>query len=141
MALALLDGVEAAVDMTIETDGSTAVSYKCMANYLSADFVRDFNERTTFCTTGSWRARTPGMRQMFGRIEGFASKGWAGADPLVLMATNTPKDFIFTVDTGCTLTGQLHSARDHTGMRAQGNSERGIDFESYGAVTSVWVVA
>lgn len=136
MALSLLDGTSAAVDFTIAT-----ISYKCIANYLSLDFVRDMFEYTTFCGTG-WRTRTPGMKQGIGRLDGFAAKGVPTiVDPLALFATTLGSAFVFTVDTGCTLTGTLIVNRDHTGMRAAANSERGIDFETQGAVTSVWVTS
>jgi hypothetical protein len=137
MALSLLDGTSAAVDFTIAT-----ISYKCIANYLSIDFVRDMFEYTTFCTAGGWRTRTPGMKQGIGRLDGFAAKGVTTiVDPLALFSGSAGSAFVFTVDTGCTLTGTLVVTRDHTGMRAAANSERGIDFETQGAVTSVWVTA
>lgn len=136
MALALLDGTMAAFDVTIAT-----LSYKCMAAYVSADIVREFTERTTFCSAGGWRSRTPGMKQLIGRIDGFLGKGTAQSDPSVLFASTSPLAFVITFDTGCTVTGSMHAGRVHLGLRAQANSEEGIDFESDGVVTFVWVVA
>lgn len=136
MALKLLDGTAAAFDITIN-----ALSYKCLAAYVSADIVREFTERTTFCTTGGWRSRTPGMKQLIGRIDGFLTSGMPISDPSLLFANTTGYAFVITFDTGCTVTGTLHVGRMHMGLRAQANSEEGIDFESDGQVTFVWVVA
>lgn len=136
MAMSLLDGTMAAFDITIAT-----LSYKCMAAYVSADIVREFTERTTFCTTGGWRSRLPGMKQLIGRIDGFMMKGDPKSDPSILFASTASLAFVITMDTGCTITGSLHTGRVHLGMRAQANSEEGIDFESDGVVTFVWVVA
>lgn len=138
--LALLDGTAAAVDFSIAYSGTVQTSLKCAFAYISCDVVREFTEKTTFCSSG-WRARNPGMKQLIGHLDGFMSKGTNYSDPLALFASNDPFPFIFTADTSCTLTGSLHAARDHNGMRAAANSERGIDWESSGVVTSAWVVA
>lgn len=136
MALTLLDGTTAAFDITFATK-----SYKCLASYVSADIVREFTERTTFCTTGGWRSRVPGMKQMIGRLDGFMGKGSDISDPSILFATTTPMAFVVTWDTGCTMTGSGHTGRVHLGMRAQANSEFGLDWESDGQVSFAWVVA
>ena len=74
-------------------------------------------------------------------LDGYVSKGTIYSDPLALFADNIAKPFIFTADTGCTLSGSAHASLDAIGLRAAANSERGIDLRSYGPVTSVWVVA
>jgi hypothetical protein len=140
MALALLDGTTAAIDMTIAISGTNQTSLKCAFGYMSADLVREMSEKTTFCSSG-WRSRQPGMKQLVGHLDGFASKGAVYSDPAVMMATTTALAFVFTADTTCTLTGNLHVVRDHMGLRAAANSDRGIDWESDGVVTSAWVVA
>jgi hypothetical protein len=136
----LLDGTNALIDFQLDYPGTSNVSLKCAFAYMSCDIVREFTEKTTFCSDG-WRSRQPGMKQCVGRLDGFASKASVYSDPLALFADNDPKDFLFTADSGCTIGGQLHIARDHIGLRAAANSERGIDWESYGEVTSSWVVA
>lgn len=133
--LALLDGTSAAFGMTIGTN-----EYKCIANYISADIGNELFEQTTFCTSG-WRARIRGLKQMVGRLAGFMFKGVAYADPLLLFASSVYTAFVITFDTGCTLTGNMQPRNMHLGMAAAGNSEWGLDFESYGAVTSAWIVA
>lgn len=142
MALSLLDGTSALIDFSIAYDGggSSQSSMKCAFNYISADISREFTEKTTFCSSG-WRSRQPGMKQVVGHLDGFVSKGTVFSDPLALFATTNAFPFVFTADTGCTLTGSLHAQRDHIGLRAAANSERGLDWESTGAVTSAWVIA
>jgi len=75
MALSLLDGTNAAIDMVI-TIASATNSVKCSFGYMSADVVREFTEKTTFCSSG-WRSRQPGMKQVVGHLDGFVSKGAA----------------------------------------------------------------
>lgn len=141
MALALLDGTTAAIDMTIAVAGGTnQTSLKCAFGYMSADFVREMTEKTTFCSSG-WRSRNPGMKQVVGHLDGFVSTGQSYSDPAAMMSGTTPLAFLFTATTSCTLTGNLHVVRDHMGLRAAANSDRGIDWESDGVVTSAWVVA
>lgn len=140
--LSLLDGTVATIDVSFGygAGGTSTTSMKCAFNRISADIVREFTEKTTFCSSG-WRSRQPGMKQLIGRLDGFASKGTIYSDPLALFADNTARPFVITVDTGCTLSGNMHAARDHIGLNAAANSERGIDFESTGEVVSAWVVA
>lgn len=140
MALELLDGTVAAVDMSIAYSGTAQTSLKCAFNYLSARMQRGFTERTTFCSSG-WVQEQAGMKQLLLHLDGYVSKGAVFSDPLALFADNTAKPFIFTADTGCTLTGSALAASDDMGLRAAANSQRGIDLRSYGVVTSVWVVA
>lgn len=135
MAITILDGSNVNVDIAL---GS--VSYKCVANYWSADIVREFTEATTFCTTG-WRSETPGLKQLIGHMDGFASTGFAGSDPLALFSSQTGVSFALTATTGCAFVGTCHMARDHTGIRAAQNSERAIDFRSKGAVSTAWTVS
>ncbi len=135
MSMALLDGTSAVFSLVIGTQ-----EYKCMANYISADIGNELFEQTTFCTSG-WRSRIRGLKQMVGRLAGFMFKGVAHADPLVLFAGSTYIAFIMTFDTGCILSGNLQPRNQHMGMAAAGNSELGLDFESYGIVGSSWVVA
>jgi hypothetical protein len=140
MALTLLDGTNANIDFAVAVSGSNTTSFKCAFGYMSADMVREMSEKTTFCSEG-WRARQPGMKQLVGHLDGFVSSGAVYSDPTIMMSTTTPLAFVFTADTSCTLTGDLHVVRDHMGLRAASNSDRGIDWESSGPVTSAWVVA
>lgn len=137
MALDLLDGTVAALDFTTGEDDD---SWKCVANYVSADLGNELFDFTTFCSTG-WRKRTRGMKQLIGRIAGFLSKGDPVSNPSTLFAGTGPTPFVMTFDTGCTVTGDLQPRNIHAGMAAAGASELGLDWESYGAVTFAWVTA
>jgi hypothetical protein len=141
MALALLDGTTAAVDFTSKlTTGGSLTSFKCIANRLALIIQRATTDRFTFCS-GGWAQPVAGIRAGFGRLDGFASKGAPISDPLALIAVDDPLDFVFTVDTLCTLSGKLIAVQDGAGVQALGESTRGIDFRTYGAVTSAWVIA
>lgn len=140
MPLTLLDGTTAAVSMKIGSAQPPTVEYNCSMRYLSADIVRDFTEATTFCQSG-WRTRTPGMKQLVGRMDGYASKGDPSSGAGILTASTVPLNFIFTLDTLCTFTGAMHVGREHFGIQAAAQSERGIDWESAGVVTIAWVIA
>lgn len=138
MAISLLDGTVSAFNFTIAA--STSAQWPCVSNYMSCDLVREFFEQTTFCSSG-WRSRTPGLKQLIGRIDGYANKGFAYSDPSVLFATTAGFAFVATFDTGCTFTGTLQAARFHVGLHAGAQSEMGLDFESTGAVTVAWVTS
>lgn len=140
MALALLDGSNAAIDVNFSIPGGSATSFKNIAAVWTARINRDFTEATTFAS-GGWRSRTPGMRQLIGSLAGFASKGWAGADPLVLMSLQAAIAIVLTADTGCTYTFTGHVGSDETTLVAAANSGRIITFESVGVVVTAWVIA
>jgi len=135
MALALLDGTDATIDIQLNS-----VSYKGIMGQWVARMGREFFEQTTFAS-GGWRSRVPGLKQVTGSMAGFNSKGSAASDPLALFANQTPYAGVFTSTTGCTLTGTFHEQSDSVSEIAAGVSGRAIDFESYGAVTSAWVIA
>jgi hypothetical protein len=139
MALELLEGTTAAIDLTVEF-GGTPASLKAAFNYISARMQRGFFDQTTFASDG-WVSETCGMRQCLIHADGYASKGTPFSDPLELFSDNVPRAVVFTADTGCTITGDYLAASDGIGMRAAANSDRGIDLRSRGAVTSAWVVA
>lgn len=135
MAIALLDGTNAAIDVTIAT-----VSIKAMAAAWTARMLRDFFEQTTFAS-GGWRARVPGMKQCLVSVAGFSSKGISMSDPLALFATQAPMASVYTADTSCSITGNFHYGSDEHSYVAAGNSGRVIAGESYGPVTTAWVIA
>jgi hypothetical protein len=135
----IIDGSNAAVDISI-----AAASHKCWASYWSADIVRDFTEKTTFCTSG-WRSRQPGLKQLIGTIDGFLPEGLTAGtstaiSPASYFASTASQAYILTADAGCTFTFQGHAGREHTGIRAALNSEWALNFESDGQVTTAWVV-
>jgi hypothetical protein len=137
MATEILDGSNGNILVTINS-----IEFKCVINRWSADIVREFTEKTTFCT-GGWRSRDPGMKQLVGRMDGYLSKGFAGSDPLALIAADDTDGlpFVLQADTGCYFSGNCHIGLSHAGSNAQLNSEMGQAFESDGAVSTFWVVA
>ena len=142
-AYTLLDGTSAAVDFTIAPDPSvpgTLSSIRCIASYISLMLRRGTNQKITFCGSG-WNKPSPGMRAGFGHIDAFSSKGGPLSSPLALFLLDVATPFVFTADTGLTLTGKLLETQDMTGVRAFAEHARGLDFETYDAISTVWVVA
>jgi hypothetical protein len=133
--LSILDGSNANIDLSL--DGN---SYKCVFNFWTADIVRAFTEATTFCSSG-WRSRVPGLKQLVGHAQGYASKGQAISDPSALIAEQSGIPIVLTADTGCTFSFTGHVSRSRTSFRAAENSDAGLDFESTGPVTVAWVLA
>lgn len=141
MALALLDGTSAAVDFTVpSTPTGTPVSLKCLASDISIVYRRPTTSKTTFCSA-SWVTPTPGIRQGFGHIGGFVSTGIALSNPLVLFNNDLALPFVFTADTGNTITQNMVVTQDMLGVRALAEFARGIDFETSGAPTILWTVS
>jgi hypothetical protein len=134
MALALLDGTSAAVNIAINTN-----SYNCIFSYVSADISRQFNEYTTFCSTG-WRSRVPGMKQITGRLDGFLSTGANISDPSQYFASQVASNFVLTFTINCTYTFTGWVGKPHSGIRAAANSELSLDYESNDAPTFAWQV-
>lgn len=139
----LLDGTTAAIDMQIAPDPATPGTksgIKCFASYISIMLRRGTTQIVTFCNSG-WNKPSGGMRGGFGHVDGFSSMGGPLSSPLALFLLDVPSAFVFTAHTGCTLTGALLETQDMTGARAFAEHSRGIDFETSGPVTAVWVVA
>lgn len=139
----LLDGTSAAVDFTIAPDPAapgTLSSVRCIASYISIMFRRGTTQKFTFCGNG-WNKPSPGMRGAFGHIDGFSSKGGPLSSPLALFLLDVSTPFVFTCDTGLTLTGKLLETQDMTGVRAFAEHARGMDFETYDSVAATWVVS
>lgn len=137
MATTIIDGSNGNILVTINS-----IEFKCVVNRWSADIVREFTEKTTFCS-GGWRSRDPGVKQLVGRIDGYLSKGFAGSDPLALIAADGVAGiaFVLQADTGCYFSGTCHIGLSHAGSNAQLNSEMSVGFESDGPVSTFWIVA
>lgn len=141
MALSLLDGTTAAIDFTIEpTPGGTKASLKCIANFISYIIRRGTSQRFTFCSSG-WAQPIAGVRAGFVHIDGFMGKGVALASPVALISQDSPLEFIFTADTGCTITQSAIETQEGDAVRALGESSRGLDLETSGPPTTAWVIA
>lgn len=141
MSTTIIDGSNGNILVTLD-----GIEFKCVINRWSADIVREFTEKTTFCS-GGWRSRDPGMKQLIGRMDGYLSKGFAGSDPLALITADNSTDnpggipMVLKADSGCMLSGNCHVSLSHLASAAQLNTEAGVGFESDGPVTSIWVVA
>jgi hypothetical protein len=139
MPFGLLDGSSGHFDFTTGT--TPAVSWKTVSSYFSFDLGRRMEDRTTFGTTGGWASGVPTMKQAAIRLDGFASQGLAISDPLAIFSTTVPSPFVATIETGCTLSGNLHAVGEHIGERAQAASEMGFSAVTDGAVSSTWVTS
>ena len=162
MSLQLLDGVSAAfnfqtdintADLATANLGSGAAqpaatstnfdSWKCIASYMSIDISQELLDRTTFCTQG-WKGRFAALKDLQGRLDGFAAKGAGGgniANPSYMFGTSKGIPTLATLDSGCTISFNAMAARDHSGLRAQANSERSMEFmqdSTYFAPVFVW---
>jgi len=142
MALKLLDGTLAAIDVVVNLTGVTtpSLSIKCMASALAFTFRRPLGQKTTFCNTG-WTKPTPGPRTMFAVVSGFMSTGTTFSDPLVLFSVDIATSFIFTADSGSTIQGNWMESEDANSLTAFANSGRSMSFESSDSITSTWVIS
>lgn len=159
--LQLLDGVSAAFDFATDTNATDLTnanqatptfpaatsanfnSWKCVANYMSVDITQEFLIRTTFCSN-RWVGRTPGLRDLNGILDGFASQGVTISDPMYMFSTTKGIPWIATVNTGCTLSGLIMAGRNHIGMRSFQNSEMAMSFATDGSFyspSSTWVTS
>ncbi len=134
--LAFIDGSNGSVAISVNSN-----AIQCFINAWTARIVREFTERTTFCTTGGWRSRLPGMKQLIGTFTGFLAKGVAGANPLSYMTGTAPQPYVITADTGCNFTFLGHAREVGAGQRAGADSSFDLNFESDGPVSVEWVVA
>lgn len=142
MALKLLDGTTAAIDITskILVADASETSMKCIASQVSFTFRRPTTPKTTFCGTG-WASGTPGNKQMFAVVGGFMSTGADYSDPLAFFTEQTGVAFTLTADTGSTVTGTWIETEDASTLIAAANSGRSMAFESQGVVSTTWIVA
>lgn len=134
MALALLDGTTAAVNISIAN-----ANFTCLFQYVSADIGRQFTDFTTFCSSG-WKSEVPGMKQLTGRFDGFLSTGNAVSDPSQFFSSQSTENIVITFTTNCTYTFAGYIGNSHAGIRAAAGSEESLQFRSYGAPTFAWQV-
>lgn len=140
MAFALLDGTNGNVDLGITLSGTTVTSTKTIFGYMTIRIGVEMSAQDVFAT-GAWRKRLKTNFQAVGRLEGFVSQGSPVSDPLSLVGSAGALPVTATYTTGCTLAFSAQFNGDANEVRATANSGRGVDFESWGTVTSVWVIA
>jgi hypothetical protein len=134
MAYAFLDGTNAAIDGSF--GGS---SIRNIAGVWSARIAREFFERTVFAS-GIWKQRQPGMMQLTGVFGKFATKSGVLSDPMALMTSTAPIAVVLTADTACTYSFSGHVGSDDQTLVAAANAYGAVAYESYGTVTTAWVV-
>lgn len=139
MALNNIDGVTAAVDMTIDI-ASSPTSIKCMMRLLSINMQRDVFVYDTFCS-GIDEVTRMGKRRTLWQGVGFVSSGTTYSKPGSLMSLADTATLMFTFDTGCTVSGTPRCESDSNQIQANGESARTISGRFSGAVTVAWVVA
>lgn len=136
MALSLLDGTTASVDFTIG-----GASLQCQANSMAIEFLREFLQRVTFCSS-NWKTKIFSMKEVRGVIAGFLGKGVASAKLGQWHLTDTTVAIVGTFDTGCTVSLTAGIGRDAGSIQAAALSGRTIEFESVDDDVAVaWVVA
>ena len=140
MALAILDGTGASIDINVTPPGGMATSIKCLFGRWTARIDRQFFQAITFCS-GGWAVPIPGIKSFAFTLIGFMTTGNAMSDPLVMFGTQAGWAFVLTAFTGCTFTGTAHAASDVEDIVAALSSGRSFDAISTGAVTTAWVVS
>lgn len=135
MAYLFLDGTNANIDATFATNSARSI-----AGVWSARIAREFFERTVFAS-GIWKQRQPGMMQLTGVLGKFVTKGGPLSDPLALMVTTAPIAMVLTADTSCSYSFTGHVGSDDQTVVAAANAYGAIAYESYGTVTTAWVVS
>lgn len=140
MALALLDGTNGSVDLGITLSGTVVTSTKAIFGYMTIRIGVEMSAQDVFAS-GAWRKRLKTNYQATGRLEGFVSSGNPVSDPLSLVGSSGPLPIVATYVTGCTITCSVQFTGDANEVRATANSGRGVDFESWGTVTTTWIIA
>jgi hypothetical protein len=138
MPLALLNGTTGTQEFS--TGPSTPKTWAGILNYISIVFDRDFFQQTVFGSS-RWSRQITSAARMSGRNEGYLSTGVANSDPIYLFSGTTSLPFTATLETGCTVAGNLWASREEMGTRALGNSEFAFNWVGDGAPTTVWVTS
>lgn len=140
MALTLLDGTDASVDLGVAISGTTQSSLRCIINALEYRSGRSFQTAKTLCS-GKWESEKPGVNQDFIRVTKFASRGATISDLSPLLTATASASVTFTAFTGCTKTGAFWMDSDSLTVSAGNFAMPGeCTFRSDGAIATVWVI-
>ena len=146
MALTLLDGTAAAVDLTLSgsnqagASGLLAGSFRCTASSIEYEFDRSFQNVMTLCS-GQDVSEVPSTRQHFIRMSRFASMGTTTSDLSPLYSATSAAGLTFTAGTGCSKTGYGWLDKDTFGASAGQVAMPGsVSFRSCGGMATVWVI-
>lgn len=140
MALTLLDGTDATVDLGVALSGGTSTtSLRCIINAMEYRSGRGFQTAKTLCS-GKWESEKPGTNQDFIRVTKFASKGSTISDLSPLLTATASASITFTAFTGCTKSGTFWLDGDSLTVSAGNYAMPGeATFRSDGAILTVWV--
>lgn len=136
MALQLLDGTSAAVNLTIDYQ-----AYECHLNNLAVEFNRQTFQMVTFCSS-NWETSVSGMKNMLFVGTGFLAKGDAASKLGQYMLDDDHVWVVATFDTGCTVSAESIITRDSGNIAGAGLSGRTIEGRNAkDSVAVAWVVA
>lgn len=145
MALTLLDGTAAVVDMTISigdsaTSASTRTSLRCTLSNVDYRFTRSYQTATTLCA-GADVVELPGQRQHFITAGRFESQGSLASDLSPMFGATSPASVVLTLATGCTKSGAMWLDEDSARVQAAQVAMPGsISLRSSGGMATSWVV-
>lgn len=141
MALQLLDGTDATVDLGVTfPSGTAASSFRCIVNQMEYRRNRQFQTAKTLCST-KWESEKPSVNQDFITVQKFGSRGATISDLSPLMTMTASASVVFTAYTGCTYSGSFWLSDDFIGVNAGSFAMPGsCSFRSDGAVSTAWVI-
>lgn len=141
MALQLLDGTDATVDLLVAISGTSGSSLRCVTTDIDHSATRQFQEALTLCS-GNWVDELPGRRQEFLSVGRLASKGAVISDLGPLMGATAAANVTFSLATGCSRTGTFWMDSESNRVSAGNVAIPGrVTLRSRGAVANAWVTA
>ncbi len=137
MALALLDGTSANIDLEIDSS-----SLKCQINSMAVQFNRRAVTRPpTFCSS-NWESAINGMKSINFAANGFLAQGDATAKLGQYHLTDTYPQITATFETGCTVDFSSVIEGDSGATQAAELATRSITGRNHNDDVAVaWVVA
>lgn len=136
MALQLLDGTDASVDLSLAGN-----SLRCIINAMEYRSVRGFQDATTLCS-GKWVSELPGRNQDFITVTRFASKGTTISDLSAFMTSTAAAAVVFTLGAGVTKTGTFWMDSESNAVSAGSVAIPGnVTLRSYGSVATAGVTS
>lgn len=140
--LALLKGTLATIDATMQTDGSTTTSRKCMFSQIAQHFSRNLFLNTTFCTSG-YQTREAGLKDLETVFSGFIGVNAAAFAPLPINTASSagaevPLTGVVTYTTGATVGFSGFCDDDLLTMPVQAMATRVTRIMNSGSPTVAW---
>lgn len=137
MAIHLLDGTTASINVSIETNPAGSASgtldtIMCLFRTLGLRFSRQMNPpQVTFCS-GGWSRPVLGLKMAEVALGGYMSIGSVFSNPKTLIDEDTATEFTATITKldpeetfdPCTVTGDVFWNLDDNSIEARGGSAR-----------------